>query len=82
MARTNTSPDTAPSAPHTALAGPAPAAVSPAVGVHAALAANPRQRGRRHRRRRRVLSGAQDSDVGEFLRRQGSRCGGWRAACG
>ncbi len=46
MARTNTSPDTAPSAAHAApdpapAPGTAPAADSPAAAVHAALAANP-----------------------------------------
>jgi hypothetical protein len=46
MARTSTSPDTAPSAAHAAPApapapGTAPAADSPAAAVHAALAANP-----------------------------------------
>jgi hypothetical protein len=46
MARTSTSPDTAPSAAHAApdpapAPGAAPAADSPAVAVHAALAANP-----------------------------------------
>ena len=42
MARTNTSPDTAPSAAHAAPApGTAPAADSPAAAVHAALAASP-----------------------------------------
>ena len=46
MARTKTSPDTAPSAAHPApdpapAPGTAPAADSPAAAVHAALAANP-----------------------------------------
>src|SRR5271166_5021844 len=46
MARTNISPDTAPSAAHAApdpapAPGTAPAADSPAAAVHAALAANP-----------------------------------------
>ena len=46
MARTKTSPDTAPSAAHAApdpapAPGTAPAADSPAAAVHAALAANP-----------------------------------------